>query len=289
VATFLWKDSGADFDNGGFDDGGFQLGGGSLDAWTTFNNTTGNVSAAAEAVLSGDKSLKLFGQFTGSSNTSGIWQGITVKPGDLVEANLSAFVRSADTLSATSNSAQMKIEFYNQYGGSVGAGNFLSANQALVADTSTANNVWNARELSGIAPAGAVEARLVLQFVQPNNQFGAVHIDDVSFAVLLHAAERGDYDANGVVDQADYLVWQATFGSNTQLGADGNGDGIIDSADYVVWRNNFEVAASATASDSIVPEPVGLPLLIGVVVGMIQAVVRPNRKRTAHHIRLERE
>ena len=90
VATFLWNETGADFDNGGFDDGGFQIGGGSLDAWTTFGNAIGNVSPAPEAVLSGDKSLKLFGQFSGVSNSSGVWQGITVKPGDVIKADLSA-------------------------------------------------------------------------------------------------------------------------------------------------------------------------------------------------------
>ena len=88
VATFLWDDTGADFDNGGFDDGGFQFGGGSLDAWTRFGDTTGNVSAQAEAVLTGDKSLKLFGQFNGSANTSGVSQGITVEAGDELTASL---------------------------------------------------------------------------------------------------------------------------------------------------------------------------------------------------------
>ena len=133
VATFLWNDDAADFDNGGFDDGGFQAGGGSLDAWTTFGNTMGNVSAASEAVLSGDKSLKLFGQFNGSSNVSGVSQGITVLPGDAVTATLSALVRSADSISGTANYAEMKIEYYNQHGGTFGSANFLGADQLLVA------------------------------------------------------------------------------------------------------------------------------------------------------------
>ena len=51
VVSFQWSDKGADFNNGGFDDGGFQSGGGSLDAWNTFGNTTGNVSAASDALL----------------------------------------------------------------------------------------------------------------------------------------------------------------------------------------------------------------------------------------------
>ncbi|MCA9241316.1 MAG: cadherin-like domain-containing protein, partial [Planctomycetales bacterium] len=43
----------------------------------------------------------------------------------------------------------------------------------------------------------------------------------------------GDYDFNGVVDQADYQAWLQAYGTNS-LAADGNGDGRVNSADYSV-------------------------------------------------------
>lgn len=65
----------------------------------------------------------------------------------------------------------------------------------------------------------------------------------------------GDYNGSGTVDQADYGVWAANFGSTTAPAADGNRDGIVDAADYTVWRDHlgasitFGAAASSFADD----------------------------------------
>ncbi len=49
----------------------------------------------------------------------------------------------------------------------------------------------------------------------------------------------GDYDQNGVVEQNDYVVWSALYGSNNPS-ADGNGDGFVNAADYTIWRDNLD-------------------------------------------------
>ncbi len=81
-----------------------------------------------------------------------------------------------------------------------------------------------------------------------------------------------DYNADSMVDLADYLTWCKTMGqSGTLLAADGNASGTIDAGDYDVWRASFGEAvgaggsvAAATespVSTAAVPEPLSFFLL----------------------------
>jgi hypothetical protein len=51
----------------------------------------------------------------------------------------------------------------------------------------------------------------------------------------------GDFNGNGAVDTADYIVWRRNRGQTVPPGSagDGNEDGWIDQADYAIWRANF--------------------------------------------------
>lgn len=59
----------------------------------------------------------------------------------------------------------------------------------------------------------------------------------------------GDYNANGVVDAADYSVWRDTLGSTTALDADGNGDQVVNELDYDVWRSRMGQTYSGMGGD----------------------------------------
>jgi hypothetical protein len=64
----------------------------------------------------------------------------------------------------------------------------------------------------------------------------------------------GDYNRDGVVDAADYVVWRKAMQGDLNLAADGSHNGVIDAADYAVWQSHFGSIASATTLQSI-PEP----------------------------------
>jgi hypothetical protein len=85
---------------------------------------------------------------------------------------------------------------------------------------------------------------------------GFFYIDDISAEVLTSLAVAGDYNHNGVVDAADYVVWRDSLGSTgSGLAADGNGDGMVTQLDYDVWRQHYgQTSGSGVGQRSNVPE-----------------------------------
>jgi hypothetical protein len=67
---------------------------------------------------------------------------------------------------------------------------------------------------------------------------------------------NGDYNNNGAVDAADYVVWRKNLGAAVTLPNDPT-PGMVTPADYNVWRANFgkSVGTGAAPVAAAVPEP----------------------------------
>jgi hypothetical protein len=99
----------------------------------------------------------------------------------------------------------------------------------------------------------------LLQETNDGNNLTRVLVDLV---VPEPTVKQGDYNQDGVVNAADYIVWRKMLGQSVPRGtsADGDGHGMIEPQDLGVWESAFGESASSGGSVSI-PEPSGLTLL----------------------------
>jgi hypothetical protein len=75
----------------------------------------------------------------------------------------------------------------------------------------------------------------------------------------------GDYNGNGVVDAADYLVYRRHVGTSFQLGNEVNGvtPGQVTAQDYTEWRARFgNNGAGSGLGAATAPEPTAITLLM---------------------------
>jgi hypothetical protein len=100
-----------------------------------------------------------------------------------------------------------------------------------------------------ITQAGDIELDLVnaFQYMLP--------AWSVSTLVLVSDGLPGDFNRDGTVDAADYLVWRKLEGGTGNLAADANEDNVIDDEDLALWRANLGVSESGGGSGANVPEP----------------------------------
>lgn len=103
----------------------------------------------------------------------------------------------------------------------------------------------------------------------PDGRLGRVVLDDL--ALQIEPLLTGDYNADGLVNQADYQLWRSSYGSTTDPRADGSGDGLVDGADYTIWRDALQSSATA------IPEPRGAWLIAPAAL-----LLTPMRIRTSN-------
>lgn len=114
-------------------------------------------------------------------------------------------------------------------------------------------------------PLGPIFSNPTFNFIIWTDQALTDQTETITYTLAPPPFTAGDYNGDGAVNAADYTIWRDTFGSTTDLRANGDNtgasQGTIDQADYAVWKTNFG-SGGAGAAVSSVPEPMSAGLLI---------------------------
>jgi hypothetical protein len=87
---------------------------------------------------------------------------------------------------------------------------------------------------------------------------GRIEVSTIDDGALLIPSVPGDYNQDGSVDAADYVVWRDEVGQGPGR-ADGIHNGEVDVGDYHAWRAHFGHAAATPAPlSTAAPEPSAL-------------------------------
>jgi hypothetical protein len=129
-------------------------------------------------------------------------------------------------------------------------------------DSASGDFIIQSRELTAVgqpAPMSEDQFGNVLSLRDSNFYFAWI-----SFTNPLQPAAGGipgDYNANGSVDAADFVLWRDHLNANVTLPNDAT-PGNVSQEDYTVWRTNFGTSAGAArgAAAGSVPEPTSLVL-----------------------------
>ncbi len=89
------------------------------------------------------------------------------------------------------------------------------------------------------------------------------------------AGVAGDYNENGVVDAADYVVWRKNNGTSFQLSNEVSGTtpGQVTQEDYNAWRARFgNTSGSGALNGAVIPEPA--TWLLGMIICAALVAIR---------------
>jgi hypothetical protein len=216
------------------------------------------VAAAKSMTLVNGGTLKGSGNVTGSViNTSGV-----VEPGN-----------SPGTLSITGNYTQAILgQLVTELASAT------TFDRLVATDSVSIAGIFHVDLLGGFVPQIGNVFQIISSSGIVTGKFGSASLPTLTGAnwqlryspnsVLLQVALVGDYNFNGVVDAADYVVWRKSLGQvGIGLLADGNRNGQIDTGDYSVWRSHVgQIPGSGSgtgiSANAAVPEPSTLLLMI---------------------------
>ncbi|MCC6426539.1 MAG: glycoside hydrolase family 16 protein [Phycisphaerales bacterium] len=199
----------------------------SLTGWGKY----GNAFTQSGQQYTGSQAGKLYGQFNGSFNSSGIYQDITVSPGQRVRGTSYWYNWSSDSMRAD-NYCEMRIEWRNA------VNTVISTESVRTLDAASPQNTHLPFELRADAPAGTAKARLLFVFFQPQMASGAAFIDTCEFGIIDECP--ADFDRTGFVDTDDFDGFIEVFEAGYEC-ADFDRSGFVDTDDFDAFVRAFEL------------------------------------------------
>ncbi len=142
--------------------------------WGTFGP---NVYRERVNARTGDYSCKIFQNFSGQPNFSGVFQNpsFAATPGDVLVGKMWAFNASNDAMRG-GNSCVLKFDYKNTDGQIIG-----SSDETVMLNAASPQDVYTEFTVQGTVPAGAVDATLVAVFIgDAVFSGGAAFLDDAS-------------------------------------------------------------------------------------------------------------
>jgi hypothetical protein len=186
---------------------------------------------------------------------------------------------------------------YSTNATSITAGTFISVTQLDFdtpansgAGTKDGNVATNRTVFApfAITPAAVIqpEATFYIHWLSENisGANDGLAIDDFSIGTALAPGVAADYNENGVVDAADYVIWRKTLNQSVTIPNDIT-PGTVVQQDYTEWLQRFGITASlndasAAMASVSVPEPAALLALISATTASIVLRRLPRSVRT---------
>jgi fibronectin-binding autotransporter adhesin len=238
------------------------------------------------AVLRADSS-ETVGSLSGGSATRGSVNingpAVTLTTGaDGTTSTFSGSIGGTGGLSKTGGGTFTMDGTKSYTGNTSVSGGILSTNSASLPDAAdvllTSGGMFNL----GFSGSDTIRSLFINGVAQAVGSWGGAGSGAVNISSLLSGTGTlnvtsagvapgvaGDYNGNGVVDMADYVLWR----NGGPLQNEGSTVGTVDASDYDFWRAHFgntSGSGSSLGSGSAVPEPGSLMLLL-VAAGAILA------------------
>ena len=226
---------------------------------------------AANGTLAEDSDLSdLSGRFISSSWVGGAGAGLA-NAGDAVEI-------------VDSTLSTLDFVYYDE----------ANVGEPSVDDAAVASGLWKDGVAIDTLSSGTTGRAIALRIdgATPNEVNPTINAEDLdwmqySAAVggtpgapnVPPAGVSGDYNNNGVVDAADYVLWR----NGGPLQNESDSPGSVTQGDYTYWRSRFGATTGAAAGvAAAIPEP-ATSLLLGVF-SVFASVRDPRRKSTSARI-----